>query len=257
VRILWSGGTTTSHTVTCPPLGWHSPTDPVLVEAIRTLAQTLSDPEIAERLNAQGHRTKTGKAWTYNRVASMRKQHGIRTGCPLAPSAASVRGDGLLSVSAVAQRLQVSRSLVHVWIQQGVLTSEQRVIQSYRWVRLSEDDIARLDGQHDWSGFPTVHDVMQACACSRDAVWDLVRSGAYTAYRHRVGQQWEWRLCQATLCSPRLDASAAVRPGEATGMDTHALSGSAPSPDPRGNCRLTAVDRVGVGGSKKGTPQYG
>jgi len=45
-----------------------------------------------------------------------------------------------------AERLSVSTSLIHVWIQHGVLASEQRTTQSDRWVRLTEADILRLDG---------------------------------------------------------------------------------------------------------------
>lgn len=194
VVVVWSGGITTRHTVSCRPMGWHCRTDPLLIEKIRALAQRLPDHQIAGLLNVEGLCTKTGKEWTYPRVRSMRKQYGIVTACPIDPGIAVTRSDGLLSISSVAERLGISPSLVHVWIGQGVLRSEQRTRQSYRWVQLTDDDMARLDGEHDWSQFPTVRQVMKKENLVREMVWDLVRKGQYVAYRHRVGQSSEWRL---------------------------------------------------------------
>jgi hypothetical protein len=94
----------------------------------------------------------------------------------------------------VATRLGVSPSLIHVWIKLGVLAREQRTWQSYCWVTLTEADLARLDGLHDWSQFPTVREVMRDRGGDREAIWDRVRSGEYRAYRHLRGQRWEWRL---------------------------------------------------------------
>ncbi len=199
VAILWSGGLVTTQTVTCPPVGWHCTTDAAVVERLRTLAQQLPDHQIADQLTAEGLCTKTGKAWTYARVASIRKQHHIATACPVDPGAGAgrARADGRVSVAVAAQRLGVSSSLVHVWLQQGALTSEQseqRTRQSYRWVRLTVADVARLDGQHDWCRFPPVRQVMQERGWSRAEAWAHVRAGEYLAYRHPAGQHWEWRL---------------------------------------------------------------
>jgi DNA invertase Pin-like site-specific DNA recombinase len=198
VQIVWSGGVVTHHTVTCPPLGWHCVTNARLVERLRALAQQYPDHHIAAQFNAQGIRTQTGKAWTYQRVQSIRKQHAIPTACPVDPSGQTVRGDGLLPVRQAAAALGVSPSLIHVWVQQGVLTSEQRTAQSYRWVQLTDADRRRLDGQQDWRQFPTVQQVMHQHSWSRQAVWEAVRMGHYMAYRHAAGQRWEWRLRQVT-----------------------------------------------------------
>ena len=61
-------------------------------------------------------------------------------------------------------------------------------------MQLTEADVARLDGQHDWSQFPTVRQVMGQQGWSREEVWAQVRAGAYVAYRHPSGGRWEWRL---------------------------------------------------------------
>lgn len=192
--ILWSGGATTAHTITRPPRGWHCTTDPAVVDRLRELAQRLPDHQIATQLNAEGVTTRTGKRWTYQRVASIRHQHAIRTACPLGTAVRAVRGDGLMPVALAAEQLGVSRALVHVWIGLGALASEQRVAASKRWVRLTAADVARLDGRHDWSGFPTVRAVMREQGWSRAEVWARVRAGEYVAYRHPTKQRWEWRL---------------------------------------------------------------
>jgi len=93
-----------------------------------------------------------------------------------------------------AERLGVSTSLIHVRIQHGVLTSDQRTTLSKRWVRLSEADVIRLDGRHDWHRFSAVNRVMSNEHWNREQVWESVRDGICVAYRHRAGQHWEWRL---------------------------------------------------------------
>jgi hypothetical protein len=196
LTVLWSGGVTTSHSVVCPPQGWQCVTNATLVARIGELAQRMPDHQIAEVLNAEGIRTQTGKMWTYQRVQSIRKQHQIATACPLDPTGGGQRGDGRIGVAEAARQLGVSPSLVHVWIEQGVLECEQRTALSYRWVHLREHDRARLNGQHDWSCFPRVREVMQAYGYSREQVWSLVRAGAYVAYRQAAGLRWEWRLQQ-------------------------------------------------------------
>jgi DNA invertase Pin-like site-specific DNA recombinase len=225
VTILWSGGATTTHTVRCPPTGWHCVTDPTVVATIRALARELPDYQIAERLNTQGLRTRTGKVWTHARVQSVRKQHQIPTACPVAPTDTPVRGDGLMSSAAAADVLKVSKSLINYWIPQGIIRSEQRMAQSYQWLRLSPEEVARLDGKHDWSVYPTVRQVMRERGCSRDALWEMVRAGRYVPYRHPRGETWEWRLRLGTT-SPTAD--------EVANVGNHT-----------------------IGRHEKGTPQYG
>jgi len=100
--ILWSGGATITHSVACPPLGWHCVTDPAVIQRVRDLAPTCPDHRIAEHLNAEGLCTQTGKAWTHQRVQSIRKQYHIPTGCPVGPTSTAPRGDGLVSVNTAA-----------------------------------------------------------------------------------------------------------------------------------------------------------
>jgi hypothetical protein len=194
MTILWSGGVTTSHEVVCPPIGWHCLAEASLVERLRELASRLPDHQIAELLNAEEVRTPTGKPWTAARVTSLRKQHTIPTACPVEPGAIAVRGDGLISSVEAARRLQISSSLVPVWLTHGVLTGEQRAAGSDRWVRLSEQDLARLSGQLPCADFLSIRDLMRHHQCSSEEVWQFVRRGDYVPYRRRAGHRWEWRF---------------------------------------------------------------
>ena len=195
MTILWSGDVTTRHEIICPPIGWHCLAPPALVERLRELASRLPDHQIAELLNAEEVRTPTGKSWTAGRVASLRKQHAIVTACPIEPGAVVVRGDGLISTTEAARRLQVSRSFVNVWLTHGVLIGDQRAAGSDHWVRLTEEEAARLSGQVPCADFLSIHDLMRLYQCSAEEVWQYVRRGKYLPYRRRAGHRWEWRFC--------------------------------------------------------------
>ena len=165
------------------------------MERLRELASRLPDHQIAELLNAEEVRTPTGKSWTTGRVASLRKQHAIVTACPIEPGAVVVRGDGLISTTEAARRLQVSRSLVNVWLAHGVLIGDQRAAGSDHWVRLTEQEAARLNGQVPCADFLSIHDLMRLYQCSAEEVWQYVHRGKYLPYRRRAGRRFEWRFC--------------------------------------------------------------
>jgi DNA invertase Pin-like site-specific DNA recombinase len=195
VVILWTGGATSTHMAFLPPIGIHATTDAAVIARIRELSRELPDHAIAQALNALGLRTRTGKYWTYERVFSMRKQHGIPTGCPIRTGPLEPRADGRISAKAAARRLGVTPSLVQVWVQHGVLACDQRCPCSKQWIRLTDADVARLDGSADMSGLPTLTEVAEDTGLERDAVWARVRQGDYIAFRAPRGRgQWEWRL---------------------------------------------------------------
>ncbi len=195
VKVLWCGGAVTAHTADRPPGGQHQRTAAGVVDRLAELAGSHPDHQVAARLNAEGLRTRTGKEWTYARVQSMRKQHAIPTGCPLEPDQAAARADGLVSSRTAADRLGVSLSLVNLWVKQGVLMHDQRVTASKVWVRLNDDDLARLTGKAaETNSLPTFASVRLQAGMSRPGLWHLVRAGRYLAFRVPHGQTWQWRL---------------------------------------------------------------
>jgi DNA invertase Pin-like site-specific DNA recombinase len=196
--VVWAGGETSRHEVRCPPLGWHVGTDTAVVARLRDLAALHPDHQIAAQLNDAGLRTRTGKPWTYARVHSMRKKHGIPTGCPLHTRDAAPRADGMVPVTVAAERLGVSSSLVHVWVRHGVLWHDQHRSASRVWVRLNADDLARLDGSSKVDpDLPSFASVQRTKRLAREALWDRVGRGEYEAFRVRHGQVWQWHLRQA------------------------------------------------------------
>jgi hypothetical protein len=129
----------------------------------------------------------------------MRMQHGIPTACPLHTQGTEPRADGLMPVLAAARRLGVSPSLIHVWMQHDVLTHDQRRSASRVWVRLTAEDLARLDGSNPSAPqLPSFAELTQAEHLSREALWDRVRRGEYQAFRVRRGRVWQWHLQRAS-----------------------------------------------------------
>lgn len=211
VVILWTGGATSTHEASLPPVGAHAGTDAAVIERLSEFARTLPDHRIAQELNALGLRTRTGKEWTYARVFSIRKQHAIPTACPVRTGPLEPRADGCVSARAAAERLGVSASLVQVWVQHGVLSGDQRCPGSKQWVRLTTEDITRLDGSAEPTGLPTLTQVVEETGLERDAVWERVRQGDYIAIRTPRGRgQWEWRL-KANPATERNAAPCALR----------------------------------------------
>lgn len=212
VVILWTGGATSLHEASLPPIGAHAGTDAAVIERIGAFAQTLPDHWIAQELNALGLRTRTGKDWTYERVFSIRKQHAIPTACPVRTGSLERRADGRVSARVAAERLGISPSLVQVWVQHGVLSCDQRCPGSKQWVRLTTEDITRLDGSAEPTGLPTLTQVVEETGLERDAVWERVRQGDYIAFRTPRGRgQWEWRL-KANRATKRNAEPSAVGP---------------------------------------------
>jgi hypothetical protein len=181
--------------VNCPPVGIHQRTEANILDRLTALAKMQPDHQVAERLNAEGLRTRTGKKWTYARVHSMRKQHAIPTGCPLVPHPETKRADGFVSSKVAAESLQISPSLVNLWVTHGVLRHDQRVAASKVWVQLSEEDFARLTGASpEARSLPTLKSVREQNGLSLHELWHQISLGHYLPYRVRRGRTWEWRL---------------------------------------------------------------
>jgi len=68
------------------------------------------------------------------------------------------------------------------------LAGDQRTKLRKRWVRLTDADMIRMDGEHDGRRFSTINQ-MRKEGWSREQVWQAVRYGAYIAYRQRGSTQ--------------------------------------------------------------------
>lgn len=212
IQIGWRSGAWTTLQVPRPGSGDHRRTPEPLLTRIRALAGHETDEHIAALLNADGLTTRLGLAWTGERVHRVRAYHALATACPTMPQDDGARGDGLISVRAAAQRLGVSPTVFEHGRRWGFVQTEQRVVGSPLWLRLSDADFARLDGTSGAAGCGQwrLREAQRVLGLSRQQLWEQARRGELVAYRTRRGRHWEWRL------SPRTTppSSIAARPGD-------------------------------------------
>ena len=145
--IRWQTQALSELNVPCPKRIYEAQQTPsVVVDRIRQLASTYSDPHIASLLNQADLTTGTGKPFTGNRVRWVRNRYDIPTACPDAPSAcpSGQRGDGRYSTQAVATLLNVCDSTILRWCEAGRLDSLQSVPNGPRWIKLTPELIAQL-----------------------------------------------------------------------------------------------------------------
>ena len=169
-------------------------TDAAILEQLRTLAQTHSDDQIANVLNAQHLTTRWGKLWTYQRVHHVRVHHHIPSDCPIVPRGQETRGDGLVSVSAAARLLSVSRATIDGWIRYGVLFAQQMPGRNPYWLRVSPEDIARLTAQSSEPGFERLRSATKTLRLTEAQLWEEVRIGQRAIRRMWRDQHWEWQV---------------------------------------------------------------
>jgi DNA invertase Pin-like site-specific DNA recombinase len=196
IRIGWRSGAWSELRVRRPSSGETGCTPAAALERIRALAQQHSDDRVATMLNAEGLRTRKSLSWTFGRVADVRRRHGIPTTCPIVPTGAGPRGDGLVPVATVAAQLGVARSVVGQWCRCGFLAAEQKAALDPRWIRLTAEDLARLDGTLAAQGYGRwrIREAQRTLGLSDEDLSQRVREGQLLAYRARVGEHWEWRV---------------------------------------------------------------
>ena len=208
LRIGWKSGAWTELRVRRPSTADSARTPAAVLARIRASAAQLPDERIAEQLNADGVTTRQGLRWTAARVERIRRYHQIPTGCPtmptVLPSAGQPRGDGLVSVGVAAARLGVAPSALSHWRKWGFLHAEQRGPGAPLWVRLTPEDIARLDGTLAGQGHGRwrLQEARRVLGVTQEQLWDTARQGEVIAYRARVADHWEWRVSPADADAP-------------------------------------------------------
>jgi hypothetical protein len=80
LHVRFRGGQTTILTTPIPPTAWKMrQTDPDVLVLLDRLLEHHTDAEIADTLNAAGHRSGEGKAFTTRIVLGLRRENGIRS----------------------------------------------------------------------------------------------------------------------------------------------------------------------------------
>jgi DNA invertase Pin-like site-specific DNA recombinase len=142
VFVRWHTGAVTHLQVPRPQPGRR--TSQTLLERIRTLAQTFSDQQVADRLNTEGFTTRTGLAWTAKRVMGVRRKNNIPSQYHCQTQNLIPRGDGLFSIKQVAEILQYSPATIHEWFLKGFLIGQQTHPRAHVWLRFDDSDRLRV-----------------------------------------------------------------------------------------------------------------
>ncbi len=96
-----------------------SQTEPDTFDLLDRLLDDYTDAEVADALNAAGHRSGTGQPFTRLIVLHLRRTHQL-------PSHAErLRSRGLLTIGEIAERLHVHPSTIKDWHHAGLLVSHK------------------------------------------------------------------------------------------------------------------------------------
>lgn len=193
ILVRWRTGATTTLDVPRPRHG--TPPAIHVADRLRQLADSFPDEQIAETLNAEGFPTATGLPWTVARVRAVRRKHHIPTACPIAAHRPGPRGDGLVKSGEVARLLRVNPSMIPLWFRQGLLAGKQRQPGGWLWIRLTPQDLQRIDGSAAWQPeMIPLTDAARILQVSDQHLYDMIRDERLAAYRLRHGSAWQWFL---------------------------------------------------------------
>jgi DNA invertase Pin-like site-specific DNA recombinase len=204
ILVLWHTGATSEVTVPRPRPGCRTPE--ASRRRIAELAQSMSDDQIAEQLNAEGLPTAWRGPWTQARVRVVRAKWRIASQKPYPPRQILPRNQGFLSASEAAEQLHVSPGMVCEWYRRGRLAGYQERIRSAVWVRLTEDDLYRYGGSA-----PLTADLIleaqapAALGITPQEIRQQVQSGELLTYRLWRNHVWRWYVCRPTANPQRLD----------------------------------------------------
>jgi DNA invertase Pin-like site-specific DNA recombinase len=131
VHIRWLGGASSDLGVQIPPNRADRVRYPAaLVDRVWHLAQSLPNPEIAERLNLEGHVSGLGKPFTGSMIQWIRYRYQI-------PKVTLARPEEW-TVEQVAKRFGVSPNVVYYWIDRSVIQARRLNAGSPYWITLDE-----------------------------------------------------------------------------------------------------------------------
>ena len=194
ILIRWQTDTLTSLAVHRPTTADGHRLPASTVELIRSLAQQHPDDHIAEILNQQGLKTQQGLDWSYRRVMETRRRHHIPSSCPIVPHNKQPRGDGLISAQAAAQYLHTCPNTILLWARKGILYNEHKAGVNPVWVRVTPEDIARLNQPVAPENSLSIRQASKTLQINPTHFWEQVRLGRYTVYRVQKGKQYEFRV---------------------------------------------------------------
>jgi len=137
LHLRWQGGAVEDLSVEIPlPAPDKVRYPQAIVDRVRALASSLSDPQIAAALNQESVLSARGKLFTPSMIKWIRHRHAIPV--------PSLKGPKELTVGEVAIRLNVGRNVVYYWIERGHLPARKLSPGSPHWITLGTETEARL-----------------------------------------------------------------------------------------------------------------
>jgi DNA invertase Pin-like site-specific DNA recombinase len=119
-QVVFRGGATTTLQIAKPQSAVAlRPTEQVTVAEIDRLLEAYTDGQVATQLNAQGWRSREGKAFHGALIGKLRRSHH------LADHYSRLRQRGLLTGEELARRLDVAGATVKAWRRRGLLRAER------------------------------------------------------------------------------------------------------------------------------------
>jgi DNA invertase Pin-like site-specific DNA recombinase len=120
LHVRFRGGQTTSLTIPIPPTGWQArQTHPDALALLDRLLDDCTDAEAADALNQAGHRSGIGQPFSDRIVLH------IRRGNQLPSHAQRLRAQGMLTMTEIAEQLDVHVSTIKAWHRAGLLLSRK------------------------------------------------------------------------------------------------------------------------------------
>jgi DNA invertase Pin-like site-specific DNA recombinase len=168
-------------------------TAPGTVEVARRLGPTADNAELADQLNAGGHRTGTGRLFDTEGVRLLRRSYGI--------PGPGVLGPDETTAADIAARLGVAHSTVVLWVGEGLLKA-RKTAQRYcitfdataeaacRARVTASPQVRRPDGAEPTRHDRTPAEVAEHLGVSTDAVYTWARKGYVPARRGPGGRTY-------------------------------------------------------------------
>jgi DNA invertase Pin-like site-specific DNA recombinase len=116
VNVRWRGGRTQTLLVDRPvPIARIRRTSPEVVQLIDKLLETMTEGQVATRLNELNHRNWLGEPFTIKKVMNVRMAYGLKS------LSQRLRERGMLTAVEVAKQLDISTTTVHQFVRLGLL----------------------------------------------------------------------------------------------------------------------------------------
>lgn len=131
LQIRWQGGATEEMNVHIPPKvsdKWRHSRE--TVQRVRGLAKTLTDSQIAKKLNAEGLKTNKGNQYTRSGISWIRYKHSI--------SGPNLKKPDEITVKELAKKFDINAHVVYYWIDRNVVKARKTNSGAPWWIKLDK-----------------------------------------------------------------------------------------------------------------------